>query len=108
VTVCPSFDGKICATVPEWEQGWIIFADANANGVVNGGEAILRLRQGDPEAGTIRSGKRRITYQSTGFSPGFNDTLRVCDSRGVTKARSVIVSMQGRVRVAARAAQCSE
>ena len=106
VTLCPSADGATCVGKAEWEHGWIVFADVNSNGVVNGGETILRVWGAIFDDGTIRGGKKRITYQSTGFSLGYNDTLRICDVRGVEKAKSVIVSMQGRARVVAGASQC--
>lgn len=106
VTLCPSLDGHNCNGDMLWETGWIVFADPNTNGIVDNGELVMRAREATSSGGTVRSGKRRLTYQRDGFSTGFNDTLRVCDQRGTAEARSVIVSMQGRVRVASQASAC--
>lgn len=106
VTLCPSADGLACLGVGQWELGWIVFADADSDGVVQESEELLRRHppvQGDA---TIRGGKPRVTYQSSGFSPGYNDTLRICDGRGTAEARSVVISMQGRARVRKQANNC--
>jgi len=41
VKMCVSTDGAICAA-GGWEQGWIVFADANDNGTVDGNEVVLQ------------------------------------------------------------------
>lgn len=106
VTACPSADAGQCNGDTRWETGWIVFVDANSNGAVDGGEAVLRSRQAAPDGLTLRGAKQRLTYQSNGFSPGYNDTLRVCDPRGTNSSRRVIISNAGRVRVKNTAAVC--
>jgi len=47
VTMCKSNSGTACVTSGGWQQGWIIFVDSAAvgvEGVVNGGDEILRVR----------------------------------------------------------------
>ncbi len=39
ITICPSSDTISCST-GAWKDGWIVFNDANANGVVDTGEII--------------------------------------------------------------------
>lgn len=34
--------GAACATIQEWQCGWTVFVDANANNVMDGTEAVLR------------------------------------------------------------------
>jgi type IV fimbrial biogenesis protein FimT len=41
VVVCKSADGAACTTDGGWQQGWIVFADANGNGSVNAGEVVF-------------------------------------------------------------------
>ncbi|NCS65810.1 MAG: general secretion pathway protein GspH [Hydrogenophilales bacterium CG03_land_8_20_14_0_80_62_28] len=106
VIVCPSLDGAVCSGEGRWQAGWIAFADANGNGAVDATETILRVHDKLNEGNTLQGGRPRIAYQSSGFSSGYNDTLKLCDARGAAKARRVIISMQGRVRVAAGAASC--
>ena len=43
--VCKSADGLSCSTSGSWEQGWIVFHDANNNGVLDAGEQVV-LQQG--------------------------------------------------------------
>lgn len=106
VTVCPSEDGSTCNGDAGWESGWIVFEDTNANNAVNEGEPIIRIREHLGAGTTVRGGRERISYRSDGFTPGYNDTLRVCDSRGRPKARSVVIANSGRVRVEAGADSC--
>lgn len=106
VTLCPSSDGASCRTDKIWEAGWIVFSDPNANGDVDTGEQILRM-QGAPDGnGTLRGGRKKVTYKSSGFSPNNNDTLRFCDPRGTEKARRVIINNQGRARVTKQTDTC--
>ena len=106
VTVCSSATGTTCAGSTSWEQGWIVFADNNGDGVVDVGETVLHVRQSLENGNTLRAAiRQRVTYQTTGFS-GFADTFRLCDARGTASARSIAVSMQGRVSTATGAASC--
>lgn len=42
VRLCRSADGATCAGSGTWQQGWIVFADANNNGTVDTGETVIR------------------------------------------------------------------
>lgn len=106
IVVCPSNNGSSCSGNTRWEAGWLAFADPNNNGLIDLGEEILLTRMGGSGNLTIRSGRNMIVYQSMGYSAGYNDTIRVCDARGVASSRSVKVSMQGRVRVVQGAPAC--
>ena len=41
VALCKSADGACCASTGGWEQGWIVFHDANDNGKREGGSHDL-------------------------------------------------------------------
>ena len=43
--VCKSATGDACITTGGWEQGWIVFHDANNNAALDAGEAILSRQQ---------------------------------------------------------------
>jgi type IV fimbrial biogenesis protein FimT len=106
ITVCSSTTGTSCAGSTTWDSGLIVFADTDGDGVVDGGEDVLQVRQGLEGSNTLRGADNRVTYQSTGFSPGFNGTFRLCDARGITTARAIVVSMQGRVSTSTGTASC--
>jgi type IV fimbrial biogenesis protein FimT len=44
VVLCKSAAGSSCDSTDAWEQGWIVFHDANNNAALDEGEAII-LRQ---------------------------------------------------------------
>jgi type IV fimbrial biogenesis protein FimT len=98
-TICKSNTGTSCAG--NWTDGWIVFDDQNADGVVDTGETIIRAHDALKGGNTLSFGtKNRITYSSQGIAVGFNDTFKLCDSRGATKAKGLIVSNTGRARLA--------
>lgn len=107
VTVCPRNTNTACLASTTWDTGWLVFVDNDGGGTVNGADVILQVRAPLEGSNTLRSGARqRVTFQNTGFSSGFNDTFRLCDSRGTADARNITVSMQGRVTSATGTASC--
>jgi type IV fimbrial biogenesis protein FimT len=109
ITVCSSTDGTSCAGTTTWDGGLIVFVDNNGDGTVDGGEAVLQVRQAMDGANTLRSGAQtRFTYQANGFlqTAGSNDILRLCDARGTAFARAITVSLQGRVSTSTGTASC--
>ena len=108
VVLCKSTDGENCATSGRWDQGWIVFHDANNNAQTDIGEEILRVNEGMP-ANWVLSGNtpvaNYISYSPMGgarlktgaFQAG---TLTLCQvSSGETEARSIVISATGRPRV---------
>lgn len=106
ITVCSSTTGNSCAGSTTWDSGLLVFSDTDGDGVVDAGEDILQVRQAMEGSNTLRAGRTRVTYRSNGFSPGFNDTFRLCDTRGTASARAIVVSMQGRVSTSTGTASC--
>lgn len=99
VTVCSRQNDTTCAGSTTWDSGWLVFVDNNGNGTVDAGEEILRVRSPLEGGNTLRAGARqRVTFQATGFNPGFNDTFRLCDSRGLQDAYGIVLNLQGRAR----------
>lgn len=108
VTVCSSTAGNACAGSTTWDTGLLVFADADGDGVVDGGETVLQVRQGLEGSNSLRSSTlTRVTYQASGFLFGFgaNGTFKLCDARGTASARAIVVSNQGRVRTNTLAAE---
>lgn len=107
VTVCSRATNTACAASTTWDGGWLVFVDNDGGGTVNGADLVLQVR-GQLETGnTLRAGVRqRVTFRSTGYSPGFNDTFRLCDVRGTANARQVVISAQGRATSTIGTAAC--
>jgi type IV fimbrial biogenesis protein FimT len=108
VTLCKSADGLHCAQAAGWEQGWILFHDANGNGALDQGEeriarhealqGQLLLRGNQPVADYISfTGLGATRLVTGGFQAG---TLTLCrSSAGATAARQVILNSVGRPRL---------
>jgi type IV fimbrial biogenesis protein FimT len=108
VALCKSADGVTCAKAGGWEQGWIVFHDANDNGTRDATEQIIS--RVDPLPADMRvSGNlnvsKYISYAPTGetqlasgaFQAG---TITLCNaSSGGEDARQVVLNSVGRPRV---------
>ncbi|WP_103967407.1 GspH/FimT family pseudopilin [Nitrosomonas ureae] len=99
VSLCPSTNGTGCTGGTTWSNGWLVFADANNAGVVDAGEEILRVGAAFSGGNTFSSGKNRITFTANGYSMGFSDTFTLCDSRGGSHSKAIILNNQGRFRL---------
>ncbi|HTP37941.1 MAG TPA: GspH/FimT family pseudopilin [Steroidobacteraceae bacterium] len=78
VTICVSTDGSSCTGGTAWQGGWIAFADANGNGVVDTGEAVLRVQPpfSSTDTFTASNSVSAITFNREGFAAGIaNGTL---------------------------------
>ena len=102
VTVCKSDDQDSTPSCSgNWHDGWIVFEDINDTGTFESGDTLIRVRPA-LTAGTtlVFPGKNRVTYKADGFSVGFNSTFKLCDDRGTSSAKGLVVSNTGRVRTA--------
>ncbi len=104
VTICPSDDGATCGAVP-WQEGWLVFADTNADGQVNGPETIDRVIDEIevPSVTTAQFGNG-IVFRPNGRAMAgaiANNTgeLTFCDKRGSEHARVAIIDVSGRPRI---------
>lgn len=104
VTLCrsddPLNDSPTCGGGEGYENGWVIFVEfGDADGVIDEGEILLR-QHGPLPGGLTARGKggtvNRLTYRATGIAN--NGKVYLCDERGLTDGREVIVSSAGRVR----------
>lgn len=109
VVVCKSRTGTQCDSGAGWEQGWIVFHDADNNGVLDGEEQVLH-REHAVSPDLLLFGNtpvsRYVSYTAYGktklpsgaFQAG---TFTVCMKHGGrTEARQVIINNAGRPRVA--------
>lgn len=97
VTLCISTTSQdACAGGTNWENGWIVFIDNNADAVVDGGESIITVTGKSSSDTTIRSTQHvsSITYAGDG-STATGGTFRVCDSFGVNRAKAINVMGSG-------------
>lgn len=111
VTMCHSADLKSCdsGNAKNWDEGWIIFTDPNADGDIeqNNNEAVLRVVAGINNGVTISSGghfSQYVAYLPSGMSRSNmgagNGSFSFCDERGSDYAKKIILNVTGRPRVA--------
>ena len=105
--VCKSATGETCSITGGWEQGWIVFHDANNNASVDTGEVILSREQALPHPvqltgnGPVSSyvsytAMGTTTYPSGAFQAG---TFTVCTKSLTTvAAREIKINISGRPR----------
>lgn len=99
-----SVSSPSCSTSAAWGAGWVVFVDANSDGALASNESVLRVRQsldGNNTLNAIPSTTNSIVFSSTGFTTLSSDTeiaMRFCDSRGASKAVTVLVNFTGRAR----------
>jgi len=108
VALCKSADGASCTTAGSWDQGWIVFHDANNNAQTNSGEAILRVNEALPTNWVLQGNTPVVNYvsyaamggarmTSGAFQAGTLTLCRASPSGG--EARAIVISATGRPRV---------
>jgi type IV fimbrial biogenesis protein FimT len=110
VVICKSPDGSTCAGSGNWNQGWIVFADLDNSGSINGGEQIITampaLSTGFSFSGNTHVSSY-ISYDALGMtkltSGGFQSgTMTLCPAAPAVagNGREIILSSSGRSRIA--------
>lgn len=108
--LCQSTDGATCSNASPW-QGWIVFADADGDNLVDAGEIV---RAGIIEAPVrvltspnVTNANARITFRADGLAYAGNNllegNLRVClpVTNPALNVRDVNIAIGGRVAVRA-------
>jgi len=102
VVVCQSNDGNRCSGRSSWQYGWIVFTDPNDNEQFDISETLLSVQQPLGNQVNIhfssRNGGRYVRYTALG-SGWPNGTFTLCDRRGSSSARAIVLSLTGRPRM---------
>jgi type IV fimbrial biogenesis protein FimT len=107
VALCKSADGVNCSSDGGWHQGWIVFHDANYNGLRELAESVVwRVENLPPELRVVGNPvvSRYVSYSPAGdtrqLSGAFQaGTITVChQSLEGTDARQIVINAVGRVR----------
>lgn len=104
VQLCRSNNQTSC-TASSYADGWIIWNDADEDGAVATSE-IIRVG-GALEGGNVvyhsltdaaAVATNTVTFTSRGLSSA-QGTWQICDSRGASEAKAVVLSLSGRAKV---------
>ena len=102
-TLCRSRNGRTCGG--RWEDGMIVFIDANGDRVPDGDNALVRVFQFPSASGSIRwrsfGNRQYLQMTAMGFTRDQNGNFSYCPNNGdIGLARQLIVNAAGRVREA--------
>jgi type IV fimbrial biogenesis protein FimT len=67
VRICRSADGATCAGNGTFQQGWVVFHDANNDGTLNSGETVIQVQQAISPDFHFTSDAYNIAFQGTGL-----------------------------------------
>ena len=100
VAICVSLNSASC-TGGNWQDGWIVYVDQDANNSFDAGETILRTQQALGGGNQITASMgNQIVYDNRGFAAqGSAGTLQLCDNRQGDHGKTLTISNTGRVRV---------
>lgn len=108
VALCRSADGTTCAATGDWEQGWIVFHDADNSGTAGTGEQVVQRVQALP-AGFRLTGnqlvERYISFSHVGTTRTIGGAFQagavvLCKaSAGRQEGREIVLNNVGRMRV---------
>lgn len=109
VIVCKSADRSSCSSSGNWEQGWLVYIDNNANGSLDTTEDIIHSSAALNDGFTLKALSpigNTIAFQANGTT---SDTgiIELCPPSGdKAKGYSVIVSITGRARLSKEVSSC--
>lgn len=100
VVMCKSSDGQSCVKTGSWEQGWIVFQDANGDKQVNSFQDVLFRQVAAPSVKIAANTpvSSAVSYNSLGISFN-NGSFTVCAPSAKPVEQRAIVLSAGRPRV---------
>jgi type IV fimbrial biogenesis protein FimT len=105
VHICASNDQATC-NGSSWNQGWLIFVDANSNGNIDAGETIVRVHDQLPigMAVTIAPTTLDLSFRPTGPADAAR-TFTVCKTGFI--GRTIAINATGRALSTQTASACT-
>jgi type IV fimbrial biogenesis protein FimT len=103
VTVCVLSTNASCAsgTSTAWQNGWIVFADANSNHTINAGDTVYRIQSAFTSTDTLTSNNSvgYISFNREGFATGLGANGALIELHAATPSsvttRCLSVTMVG-------------
>ena len=92
IVACPSTNGTTCTGGTAWAGGWLVWADADNDNTLDGGEIVI-LAQGPMATSLTIAGTTLIGLASTGAALAAGSLAVGYD--GVTVSRTVCLSTLG-------------
>lgn len=110
VVLCKSADQQMCTRQGSWDQGYIVFVDTNHDRRRNQQESLLHVQATLPSNITLNyrafGSRHYLAYHATGFTQT-NGTFTFCNRGMPDRAKALIVTKTGRVRLSEKRADGS-
>jgi type IV fimbrial biogenesis protein FimT len=103
VHVCPSDDSASCRNDGDWSDGWLIFEDADANGLPGANEIIKAVPGTSLDSGVGIGSEVAVDdfveFGATGatIDSGTAGSFWICHSDSSVPSREIRVSLSGRI-----------
>ena len=100
VALCASNDGATCSG--SWNDGWIVFIDADSDNAFTAGEEVIRTHQDLGGNNTLSATGigTQIIYDNRGFVNAASvGSLQLCDNRSGPHGKTIRITTTGRVRL---------
>ena len=100
VSICVS-NNTVACTAGNWQDGWIVYIDADGSNTFTPGEEVLRAQQALDGANTLVTAiGSQVTYDYRGFvTTASIGNFLLCDARSGPYGKTIRISTTGRVRV---------
>lgn len=100
--LCPSANGTSCGTT-DWNSGWLVWIDRNANSLLDVGEPVVRYSQARASTAITGAGTI-IAFDSRGRPRvGVRRTVQIQPSSGTTPVRCFSMNVTGQTSLSKQA-----
>ncbi len=103
VVLCESTTGSGCTSSGSWSGGWILFADADSNGVWSTNDVMVRTQSAAPASITITNGAAAVVFNRLGTVDSGASVYQICNTK-IGARRDVEIRLVGRAEL--REATC--
>ena len=113
VRMCPSSDGQSCRGDGDWDKGWLVFTDGNANGIPDDIERIKAFSAPSNKVRIYASGALEDTASFTvagltGYQGSDTGSFKVCHVDSGSSHREVTVDQEGWAEVSKINSSCND
>lgn len=99
VVACPGTPSTGCRDDSDWNGGWLVFHDMDADREKDPAEAVLRMTPAMDRINIMSASSRRsLRFYPNGTAPGSNGSIWFCGARGPDHAQRLVLSNVGRIR----------
>lgn len=108
--ICKTSDGASCTSSGNWEQGWLVYVDVDADSTVDPNE-ILRVDEGLRNGRTLRVAAgvfdNEVSYRTDGTASGAGTFVLCASDQDLNSAREIEVNVTGRPRLLTTTTDCT-